>query len=474
MVACRLDTHGTAGAECGRGPKSRTPEIGEHIVVPCALVGEICWVASRRPASAVANRSRRTYCSGRACRCSGAALPQHIRRGVTMSSFRMLPADRITGCLALLAGVAAFAVLPAAVAAQPTVTVSGRVLDSQSRTPLSFLTVRLQPEGDTTLVAGSLTTEAGAFTFAQIRKGVYTLAVRAIGYRPVAQRVLVGELSAYLDLGDVLMTPEAPVLAGVNVTATADALSAALDKRTFTVAENSTQAGGSVLQAMSVLPGVTVAEDGKLQLRGSDKVVVLIDGKQTALTGFGSQSGLNNLPASAIERIEIINNPGARFDANASAGIINLVLRKENQDGWSGRAGFTGGAGALWQKRENLPTIRPQYRATPKLNPSLALNYRQGATNLFVRGDWLHTPTLNKNEFATRTYDDGTVIEQQVKRNRDTDFATVSAGVDHELNDRRTLSARADRAYRDRTPCPGIPPCRPCRRHCSPEVGEAA
>ncbi|HEX4935803.1 MAG TPA: outer membrane beta-barrel family protein, partial [Gemmatimonadaceae bacterium] len=126
-------------------------------------------------------------------------------------------------------------------------------------------------------------------------------------------------------------------------------------------------------------------------------------------------------------------------DANASAGIINLVFRKEEQEGWNGKVALMGGAGALWVKKENLPTIRPQYQGTPKFNPSVALNHRSGATNSFLQADWLYSPTLNKNEFSTRTYDDGTVITQQVKRNRRTDYATLNAGVDHAFDERNTL-----------------------------------
>ena len=329
------------------------------------------------------------------------------------------------------------------VAAQSTtsgVTLSGKVQDAQTKTALPLLSLQLLAEKDSAFVGGRLTNQSGEFTFTALRKGVYVLVVRAMGYQPVRQRVLVGELSAFLDLGAVLMTREARALGEVVVTANADALSAAMDKKTFTVADNISQSGGSVLQAMSTVPGVTIGQDGKVQVRGSDKVVVLIDGKQTALTGVASQNGLDNLPASALERIEIINNPSAKFDANASAGIINLVLKKQEQDGFNGRVGVMGGAGALWEKRENLPTIRPQFRGTPKFNPSVAVNYRKGATNTFVQGDWLYSPTLNKNEFSTRTYDDGSVIFQQVKRNRRTDYATMNAGVDHAINTRNSLS----------------------------------
>ena len=320
------------------------------------------------------------------------------------------------------------------------VTLSGRVVDADSKNGMPFLTLQLRTVKDSAFVSGRLSSESGAFTFSGVKPGTYLLLTRAIGYQPIRQRILVGELSAFLDLGLVTMRRETQTLNGVVVKADADGVAAALDRRTITVADNVSQAGGSVLQAMSTVPGVTVSQDGVVLVRGSDRVAVLIDGKQTALTGFGSQTGLANLPASAVERIEIITNPSARFDANASAGIINLVLKKQEQRGFNGTLGFTGGAGALWVKRDNLPGIRPQFRGTPKLNPSLALNYRSGATNGFLQADWLHAPTLNKNEFSTRTYDDGTVIISQVKRNRRTDYGTLKAGVDHDLGNRNTLN----------------------------------
>jgi len=163
---------------------------------------------------------------------------------------------------------------------------------------------------------------------------------------------------------------------------------------------NISQSGGSILQVMQNLPGVTVQE-GKVMLRGSDKVAVLVDGKQTALTGFGSQTSLDNIPASAIDKIEIINNPSAKYDANGNAGIINIIFKKNRQEGFNGKVGMMAGLGALWIKRGNLPGIRPQFQNTPKLNPSVALNYRKKNINTFFQGDVLYTPTLNKNEFVT-------------------------------------------------------------------------
>lgn len=320
------------------------------------------------------------------------------------------------------------------------VTLSGQIQDARSWIALPFVNVVLKTEKDSAFAAGTLTNEEGIFTLPSLKKGSYLLEAKYVGYETLRQHVLVGELSPFLDLGILSMTEQPRTLGEVVVAAKAEEVSGQMDKKTFTVADNIRQSGGSVLQAMSALPGVAISQEGKVQLRGSEKIVVLIDGKQTALTGYGSQTGLDNLPASALERIEIINNPSAKFDANASAGIINLIFKKQDQEGFNGKIGLAVGAGALWVKRENLPGIRPQFQRTPKINPSLSVNYRKKKTNVFLQADWLYAPTLNKNEFSTRTYDDGTIIFQQVKRNRTTDWTTIKPGFDLFLNSRNTLS----------------------------------
>jgi outer membrane receptor protein involved in Fe transport len=265
------------------------------------------------------------------------------------------------------------------------------------------------------------------------------LEVTYIGYRKYSSPVFIGSNSEFIDLGTILLEEDVQQLDEVVVTAQQDAVAGAMDKKTYSVDDNVSQSGGSVLQAMNNLPGVTT-QDGQVQLRGNNQVVVLIDGKQTAITGFGRQNGLDNIPASAIEKIEIINNPSAKYDANGNAGIINIVLKKEEQKGLNGKVSLSTGLGALWVRKENLPGIRPQYQATPKINPSLSLNYRKKKINLFLQADNLYTETLNKNEFVTRTYEEGTVINQQLKRNRNTNFFTSKAGIDWFMNDYNTLT----------------------------------
>jgi outer membrane receptor protein involved in Fe transport len=283
---------------------------------------------------------------------------------------------------------------------------------------------------DGVFVAGTITNEEGRFTLPDIKSGNYILQVSATGFIAKTIPVLVGVLSSFLDLGNIELAQNVKQLGEVVISATEDGITGKMDKKSFSVAQNITQSGGSVLQVLKNLPGVTTGQDGKVELRGSDKVAILVDGKQTAMTGFGGQNGLDNIPASAIDRIEIINNPSAKYDANGNAGIINIIYKKNKQQGFNGKVSMATGIGALWQKKENLPTIRPQYQATPKINPSLSLNYRKNKINLFFQGDWLYTQTLNKNEFVTRTFNNGTIIEHQTKRNRNTHFLTGKAGVD--------------------------------------------
>ncbi|TAH19963.1 MAG: TonB-dependent receptor [Cytophagales bacterium] len=323
--------------------------------------------------------------------------------------------------------------------AQSKVNVSGLVKDKATQKAIPYVNITLKTEKDSTFIIGTITNEEGRFTLSEIKSGSYVLTISSIGYQAHKQQLLAGTLSSFLDLGVIELTEEVKTLGEVVVTGQQDEVGMKMDKKTFAVADNISQSGGSVLQVMQNLAGITV-QDGKVQLRGNDRVVVLIDGKQTALTGFGSQSGLDNIPASAIEKIEIISNPSAKYDANGNAGIINIIYKKNKNEGFNGKIGLSGGLGALWVRKENLPNIRPQYQMTPKINPSISINYKKNKTNLFLQVDNLYTQTLNKNEFTTRTYDNGTIINQQLKRNRNTNFFTAKAGIDWTIDDNNTLT----------------------------------
>lgn len=322
---------------------------------------------------------------------------------------------------------------------QSTVTISGIIKEQKLKIEIPFANVVLITVKDSVFIGGAISGLDGRFSIANVKSGDYILKVSSLGFKNKTQNLFVGKLSPFIDLNTIELDEDASQLKEVVIKEKTEIISDRMDRKFFSLKDNLTQTGGSVLQAMQNLPSVTV-QDGKVQLRGNDKVVVLIDGKQTALTGFGSQSGLDNIPASAIEKIEIINNPSSKFDANGNAGIINIIYKKNKQEGLNGKVGLTTGLGSLWQRKDNFPGIRPQYTFTPKINPSVALNYRKDKLNVFFQGDYLYAESLNKNEYVVRTYDNGDVINQQLKRNRNTHFTTIKTGIDYNINEQNSFT----------------------------------
>ncbi len=333
--------------------------------------------------------------------------------------------------------------LSGSLAFSQSIVISGEVVDSANNTSLPFVNVILRDQSDSTFITGCITDEDGIFRISNLQSGNYLLEISFTGYKTTLTPTVVGTLSPFLDFGKFYLTKSSGTLGEVVISEKHDEVGGALDKKTFAVADNVSQSGGSLIDMLKTLPGVTVSQDGKILLRGNDKVLILIDGKQTALVGTGDITALENIPASAVDRIEIINNPSSKYDANGNAGIINIILKKEEQDGFNGKIGMSGGVGSLWEKKENLPGIRPQYKSTPKFNPTASLNYRKNKTNIFLQTDYLYTQTLNKNEFVTRTYDNSDTIQQQTKRNRNTGFFTVKTGVDYYLSERSLFSISA-------------------------------
>ncbi len=182
-------------------------------------------------------------------------------------------------------------------------TISGLLKDGKSKNIIPYANVVVKNKSDQKFITGTITDEEGRFKLGDLASGTYTIAFSSVGHLNKTQEITIGTLNAFLDLGEIILTEDSKSLNEITVTAkSTEGLSDKMDKKTFTLSNNVSQAGGSVLQAMQNLPGVTI-QDGKIQLRGNDKVAVLVDGRQNAMTGFGTQTGLDNIPASAIERI---------------------------------------------------------------------------------------------------------------------------------------------------------------------------
>lgn len=318
--------------------------------------------------------------------------------------------------------------------------ISGKVVDSSDRSPLEYATVVISGKADGKSIEGTITGADGRFLFKEIPQGEFVVTFSFTGYKPKTTELLVGRLNKIFDLGRIDLEPEIYAIGEVVVSATKNLTTLTPEKKSFDITQNISQAGGSVLDAMKNLPGVTVDQEGKVELRGSDKVTVLIDGRQSSLTGYGNQKGLSTIPVSNIERIEVINNPSAKYDATGMAGIINIIYKKETKTGFSGDIGFSYGLGLLTKRKDDVPSILGSYSFNPKYIPSLSLNYRKKWFNLFFQTEILNQRRLPNNEFTTRYYDDGETTLSQVPENRKQTQYIVKGGIDLFLNDHNTLT----------------------------------
>ena len=276
-----------------------------------------------------------------------------------------------------------------------TATLSGRVLDLTDGSPIGFASVVVENADSGETLTGVLTGEDGRFLVQGLAPAEYKLWTSFPGFYPAEANVLVGELNQSYDLGDIRLVRLESFEEEIGVTAEA-IRAAGLDTRVFQLYEGPTQSTGSLLDAMKNLPGVTVDQDGRVSLRGSDRVAILIDGRQSSLTGFGSQRGLDSVSVANVEAIEIIYNPTARFDAASMAGIINIIYKQEQELGLSGDIGLAIGSGQFSKQRDDLPTELGSFSNNVKIIPSLNLNYNTEKVRSFVQGEILITRSLER------------------------------------------------------------------------------
>ncbi len=225
-------------------------------------------------------------------------------------------------------------------------TISGIITDESGGQALEFATVAVHSENDSSLVSGGITDLEGKFSV-PIKFGNYYLKVQFISYgERMVSGVKVNEQNPKVDMGKVTLAQSEVQLAEVTVQAERTQMELQLDKKVYNIGQDLSNLGGSASDLLSNLPSVAVDVDGNVSLRGSENVQILIDGKPSNLVGLSGTGGLQQLQGNLIERVEIITNPSARYDAAGGAGIINIILKKEKSKGFNGSFQLQTGAPA--------------------------------------------------------------------------------------------------------------------------------
>ncbi len=212
--------------------------------------------------------------------------------------------------------------------------IKGKVEEQGTGQPLEFVNIAVYEKADSSLITGGITDDKGNFEVKGMTYGEYYLVANFVGFNKTKiSDIVINEENPLVEIGDIGLKPSTVELNSVNVVADKSPIEYKLDKKVVNVSQMISATGGTAVDALENTPSVQVDIDGNVSLRGSSNFTVLIDGRPSVLSG---SDALRQIPASAIENIEIITNPSAKYEPDGNAGIINIVMKKNSLIGVNG------------------------------------------------------------------------------------------------------------------------------------------
>jgi outer membrane receptor protein involved in Fe transport len=274
--------------------------------------------------------------------------------------------------------------------------ITGTIQEKSTGNPLGFASVAIYSPSDS-LVAGGISEENGKFSV-DVPFGSFYALVEFMGFESHKTQVIAfSRENNKVDLETIELESTAGDLEEVVVQGEKTLMELSLDKRIFNVGKDLANAGGTANDILMNLPSVAVDPEGNVRLRGSQNVRILIDGKPSGLVSFKGSSGLRQLPANMVERVEVITNPSARYEAEGMAGVINIILKKDNNQGFNGSFEVIAGT----------PT---------NLGFTANLNYRHKRINWFINYGLARRRSPYIGELYQEVYgDDTTFISNQTR-----------------------------------------------------------
>lgn len=301
---------------------------------------------------------------------------------------------------------------------------SGKVLD-EKHISQSYVSVSLLAAKDSTLIKGTITDDKGTYLFERLPEGQYLLAFNTIGYTRVFKGpYAIATAHKTYNIENVELIPTSKQLNIVNIVARKPLIERQIDKTVLNVENSVLAAGNTALEILEKAPGVSVDKDGNVSLRGKTGVTVMLDGKPTYLSSEQLANLLRATEGNAIQSIELITNPSAKYDAAGNSGIINIKLKKNKNYGTNGS--LTAGAG---------------YGRYYKANGGLSLNHREKKFNAFGELNYgknkkFHDLNIDR---VNNTATDQTFFRQTSSQIGKRQNYNYKAGVDYFINDKNTL-----------------------------------
>lgn len=301
-------------------------------------------------------------------------------------------------------------------------TIKGKVTDDKNN-PLEYATVSIQDSGTFSEMAGGVTDSKGDFSV-EVAAGSYVLYIESFTGGVFEQDINVTKNE---NLGAIKIKDEPIVtLQGAELSGSATPVyRMELDKKVYDVAKDPLSKGRSISEALENVPSVQVDGEGNVSLRGNENVRILVDGKPSALiSGTDPASALKALPSDIVERIEVVTNPSARYEAEGSAGIINIILKKGKLKGLNGSVNVSGG----------IPTTA---------GVSTNLNYRTGKFNLFTNLGYRYSDWKRESSSNTTRFNSGIAKSFEEMDGETTDTRknyNLTLGTDYYLDDKNTFT----------------------------------
>jgi iron complex outermembrane recepter protein len=257
--------------------------------------------------------------------------------------------------------------------------VYGKVIDAKTKKPVDYASVTLLAFQKDSVISGVLAQGNGDFSMEKLPMGRFRLRIQFIGYKPYTQNVAITPNTIEQDLGDLSVEPDTKLLNDVVIEGQKAPVTMSIDRRTYNVDKDISARGGSAIDVMKNIPGLTVDADGNLSLR-NNAPTVFIDGRPTTLT-------LDQIPSDQIERVEVITNPSAKYDASATGGIVNVVMKTNTKPGYNGMIGANIGTNNHYGLNGNINikekpfNFFASYGFNSRQNPAKSHTYRTNLLN---------------------------------------------------------------------------------------------
>lgn len=309
--------------------------------------------------------------------------------------------------------------------AQNSVTIIGKVVEKNNQQPIEFATVMIANKTTQAVITGETTDLDGNFLL-QSKEREFYIEVTFIGF----EKKVINDfeiINNQVDLGTIALAEDSKVLAEIEVVAEKSTTEFKLDKRVFNVGKDLSSTGASAYEVLNNVPSVNVSIEGAISLRGSSGVQILINGKPSVLASEQGK-GLGTITADMIESVEVITNPSAKYDAEGTSGIINIILKKEERRGINGSI--------------SLNTGLPQNHSV-----GASLNRRTEKFNLFTQLGAGYRELPRIGEDINRDLVNNTTIYSSGKEYRNEQFYNFVLGTDYYINPQNVLTLSANVAY---------------------------